>query len=347
MTTRRRLLLSAGASLAALGTARLGRAAGELSGPPEAEPAASEQPPRKPLVVSTWQHGLASNVAAWEILGGGGRALDAVEKGVMVAEADPEVTSVGYGGRPDRDGHVTLDACVMDQHGNAGAVACLEAIRHPVAVARRVMEKTPHVMLVGEGAQQFALSQGFRKQELLTEASRGAWKRWLKTGDYRPWSGAPRDPATKEADAGHDTISMLAIDSGGDLSGSCTTSGLAYKMHGRVGDSPIIGAALFVDNQVGAACATGVGEEVMKTVGSFLIVELMRQGRAPQEACREAIGRIVKKNANWRQVQVGYLAIDRAGRVGAMGIHAGFQFAVMDATGNRLVDAASWDGRSA
>jgi N4-(beta-N-acetylglucosaminyl)-L-asparaginase len=212
-----------------------------------------------------------------------------------------------------------------------------------VSVARRVMEKTPHVMLVGEGAAEFALAQGFRKQDLLTEASRTEWREWLETAEYRPWSGAPRDSAAAPAAASHDTISMLAIDRGGNLSGSCTTSGLAYKMHGRVGDSPILGAALFVDNQVGAACATGVGEEVMKTVGSFLIVELMRQGKSPTEACREAVHRIVEKNPNWRKVQVGYLAIDRAGHVGAFSIHDGFQFAVMDETGNQLIDADSWD----
>ena len=316
MTTRRRLLLNAGVGLAALGTARLGLAAVKREGQPQAATAADASPGRTPLVVSTWRHGLPANVAAWQALGTGGRALDAVEKGVMVVEADPEVTSVGYGGRPDRDGHVTLDACIMDQHGNAGAVAFLEGIMHPVAVARRVMEKTPHVMLVGEGAAQFAREQGFRQQDLLTDASRKAWREWLKTAEYRPWSGAPRDATPAGDTVGHDTISMLAIDRAGDLSGSCTTSGLAYKMHGRVGDSPIIGAALFVDNQVGGACATGVGEEVMKTVGSFLIVELMRQGKSPAEACREAVGRIVQNNPNWRKVQVGYLAIDRAGHVG-------------------------------
>jgi N4-(beta-N-acetylglucosaminyl)-L-asparaginase len=343
MTTRRRLLLGAGAGLAALGRAQLGLAAAAGSDAKAKSASGTSSPGRKPLVVSTWRHGLPSNVAAWRVLQRGGRALDAVEKGVMVAEADPEVMSVGYGGRPDRDGHVTLDACVMDQHGNAGAVACLEGIMHPVAVARRVMEKTPHVMLVGAGAAQFAHAEGFRKQDLLTEASRAEWREWLKTAEYRPWSGAARDVTAAPAAASHDTISMLAIDRGGNLSGSCTTSGLAYKMHGRVGDSPIIGAALFVDNQVGAACATGVGEEVMKTVGSFLIVELMRQGKSPTEACREAVHRIVEKNPNWRKVQVGYLAIDRAGHVGAFSIHDGFQFAVMDETGNQLIDADGWD----
>ncbi|PID82004.1 glycosylasparaginase [bacterium DOLZORAL124_64_63] len=320
MTSRRQFLLGSGAGLVALG-------AGQLSlGAPASGP--------RPLVISTWRHGLASNERAWEILSRGGRALDAVVEGVQVAEADPEVRSVGYGGLPDRDGHVTLDSCVMDEHGNAGSVAFLEDFMHPVAVARKVMEETPHVMLVGEGARQFALAQGFTPTDLLTEHSRRAWLEWKKTAQYKPWTPGPVPNS-------HDTISMLALDKQGNLSGSCTTSGLGYKMHGRVGDSPIIGAALFVDNEVGAACATGVGEEVMKTLGSFLIVELMRQGLTPDEACREGVERIVRKNPQWKEVQVGYLALDRQGRVGSYAIQPWFQYARHDATGNRLIDSAS------
>ena len=292
-------------------------------------------PHRRPLVVSTWNHGLPANRAAWDVLTGGGRALDAVETGVRVVEADPAITSVGYGGYPDREGHVTLDACIMDGDGAAGSVAFLEGIMHPVSVARKVMEKTPHVMLVGEGARRFAVQQGFPEQDLLTEQARQAWQEWLVSAQYEPW--------TPPAGAGnHDTISMLGIDADGRLAGACTTSGLAFKMHGRVGDSPIIGAALFVDGEVGAACATGAGEEVMKTVGSFLIVELMRQGATPQEACEEAIGRIVARHSDLSDVQVGYLAIDRRGRVGAYDIQPWFQYAVTDEDGGtRLVDAAS------
>lgn len=320
MTSRRQFLLGAGAGLAAL-------SAGKMSlGAPAPDPG--------PRVISTWRHGLASNERAWEILGAGGRALDAVVEGVQVAEADPEVTSVGYGGLPDRDGHVTLDSCVMDEKGNAGSVAFLQDFLHPVAVARKVMEETPHVMLVGAGAHRLALEQGFQTQDLLTGNSRQAWLKWKETEHYSPWT--PRSGPDN-----HDTISMLALDAAGNLSGSCTTSGLGYKMHGRVGDSPIIGAALFVDNEVGAACATGVGEEVMKTVGSFLIVELMRQGRSPQEACREGVERIVRKNPRWRDVQVGYLALDRQGRTGAYAIQPWFQYAVHDGGGNRLEDAPS------
>lgn len=336
MTTRRKFLIGAGASLAALSTA--GRTRARQPDPGHGLPLI-DRVVGQPLVVSTWNHGVAANVRAWEVLAEGGRALDAVEQGVRVTEADPSVSSVGYGGLPDRDGKVTLDSCIMDERGNAGSVAFLQDILHPVSVARKVMDDTPHVMLVGEGARRFAVDQGFPEQDLLTDEARRVWQEWLKKAEYHPW--APEsDPSLQPA---HDTISMLAIDRAGDLSGACTTSGLAFKMHGRVGDSPILGAALFVDNEVGAACATGVGEEVMKTVGSFLIVELMRQGMTPQEACREGIRRIVRRNPQWRDVQVGYLAIDRAGRIGSHAILDGFQFAVRDAEGSRLIDAPRWE----
>jgi N4-(beta-N-acetylglucosaminyl)-L-asparaginase len=334
MTTRRDFLV--GAAGVGLGAVAAGAAAQPGGRTLPAELIDEEAwPMRKPLVVSTWRFGLPANAVAWEILDKGGRALDAAEAGVRVVEADPEVQSVGYGGRPDRKGHVTLDACVMDERGNAGSVAFLEGFMHPASVARKVMEETPHVMLVGSGAREFALAQGFAEQDLLTEASRREWQEWLKTSDYRPWT-PPSSPDN------HDTISMLALDAAGNLSGVCTTSGLAYKMHGRVGDSPIIGAALFVDNDVGAACATGVGEEVMKTCGSFLIVELMRQGATPQEACEEGVRRIIARHDSLDEVQVGYLAIDRRGRVGAYDIQPWFQYAVSDADGGtRLVDSAS------
>ncbi len=292
---------------------------------------ASTGPVRKPLVVSTWSFGMPANVAAWEKLASGERALDAIETGVRVCEGDPEVRTVGYGGYPDRDGYVTLDSCIMDETGNAGSVAFLQHIKHPVSVARKVMEETPHVMLVGEGALRFALDQGFEKENLLTPKAEASWKQWLKDGGhYEP---------IRPDQADHDTISMLAIDQAGDLSGCCTTSGLSYKMHGRVGDSPIIGAALFVDNEVGGACATGVGEAVIKTVGSFLVVELMRQGLSPQEACKAAVERIVNRYPEYRKVQVGFLAINKRGEAGAFAIGKGFQYAVHDETGNVLVDA--------
>jgi len=267
-----------------------------------------------PLVIATW-HVKNATAKAWEILQAGGTALDAVEKGCRVEEADASGQSVGKGGLPDRDGHVTLDACIMDQHGNCGAVVYLEGIVHAVSVARKVMEDTPHVMLAGKGAEVFAVSQGFEIEDLLTDASKKAWEDWKIKSEYKPIINIEN----------HDTIGMLAIDKNGDISGACTTSGLAYKMAGRVGDSPIIGSGLFVDNEIGACVATGLGEEVVKTVGSFLVVELMRQGKTPQEACEEAISRIVKKpNSDYKNFQVGYIAVNKQGETGSYAIHQYF-----------------------
>lgn len=290
---------------------------------------------QRPLVVSTWRHGLAANETAWRRLERGESALDAAEAGVRVSEADPKVTSVGLGGNPDREGKVTLDACIMDKTGSCGAVAFLEHIVHPISVARLVMEKTPHVMLVGTGALEFALSQGFEKANLLTPEAEARWREWKKTSVYRPMQHS-----SQRQELPHDTIGMLTLDRAGDLGGACTTSGLAYKLRGRVGDSPIIGAALYVDNQIGAACATGVGELVMKTVGSFLIVELMRQGASPEEACRQAAQRIVERGLAGEENQVGYLAINKAGVVGASSLRPGFEFAVHDETGGSLKRAS-------
>ncbi|MBD80598.1 MAG: glycosylasparaginase [Crocinitomicaceae bacterium] len=270
----------------------------------------------KPVVISTWKFGFPANEKAWETLESGGRALDAVESGVQVPESDPNVSSVGYGGLPDRDGNVTLDSCIMDESGNAGSVAFLQGIKNPIRVARLVMEKTPHVMLVGKGAQDYALSQGFKVEDLLTEKARKRWEKWKTDANYQPEINVED----------HDTIGMVALDKNGDLSGACTTSGLAWKMHGRVGDSPIIGAALYVDNEVGAATATGKGEAVIKTVGAFLIVELMRQGKSPQEACEIAIQRIIDKNPGSKNFQVGYLALNKQGETGAYSIQKGFTY---------------------
>ncbi len=288
---------------------------------------------KKPIVLSTWRFGIAANEAAWEVLKNNGRALDAVEAGVKVPEGDPNERSVGYGGRPDRDGRVTLDACIMDEFSNIGSVACLEHIKHPISVARAVMEKTPHVMLVGEGALQFALLQGYKKENLLVEASEKEWKEWLKTSNYKPVANIEN----------HDTIGMIALDGAGNLSGACTTSGMAFKMHGRVGDSPIIGAGLYVDNEIGAATATGHGEEVIRIAGCHLVVELMRQGRSPQQACEEAVSRIVKltknRNKDLKDIQVGFIALNKKGEHGAYCVQGGFNYAKYDNSGNRLIDA--------
>ena len=288
---------------------------------------------RKPIVLSTWNFGIKANEAAWDVLKKNGRALDAVEAGVKVPEGDPKERSVGYGGRPDRDGRVTLDACIMDEMSNIGSVGCLEHIKHPISVARAVMEKTPHVMLVGDGALSFALSQGFKKENLLVKESEKEWKEWLKTSKYKPIANIEN----------HDTIGMIALDANGNLSGACTTSGMAFKMHGRLGDSPIIGAGLYVDNEIGAATATGHGEEVIRISGSHLVVELMRQGHSPQKACEEAVSRIVKlmenRKKDLKDIQVGFIALNKNGEYGSYCVQGGFNYAVQDETGNRLIDA--------
>lgn len=286
-------------------------------------------PQTTPLVISTWDFGVEANRAAWKILQEGGSALDAVEAGVRVPEADPSNQSVGYGGFPDREGRVTLDASIMKGDGRCGSVAFLQQIKHPVSVARKVMEESPHIMLVGEGARRFALEQGFESEELLTDNSRKAWQEWMKEADYQPMPNIEN----------HDTIGMLAVDAEGNLAGGCSTSGLAFKMHGRVGDSPLIGSALFVDNEAGAATATGHGEEIIRIAGCHLVVELMRQGYRPQEACREAVRRIINHNPGRRDLQAGFLALSREGEIGAYALQEGFSFAVTNQDGEQLSDS--------
>ncbi len=317
---------------------------------------ASAGGPAYPIVISTWAPNVKANAAAWQVLGNGGRALDAVEKGVQVPEADPDDQSVGYGGLPDRDGKVTLDACIMDELGNIGAVMALEHIIHAISIARLVMEKTPHVQLVGEGALQFALANGFEKVNLLTPKAEAAWKEWLKTSKYNPLNTieniqermkAGRQDTKEQpwpaALLNHDTIGMIALDSSGNASGACTTSGMAYKMHGRVGDSPIIGAGLYVDNEVGCATSTGVGEEVVRICGSHTVVELMRQGYSPEIACRKAVERMMKfmklRKKEPKDLQVGFIALDKKGRHGAYAIQKGFNYAIRSAKGEQVIDA--------
>lgn len=289
---------------------------------------------KKPVVISTWRFGVPANEAAMKVLSNGGRALDAVEQGVRVPEGDPAVTSVGYGGLPDASGKVTLDACIMDETGNCGSVAYLQHIKHPISVARKVMEDTEHIMLVGEGALRFAIAKGFRKDVLLTK---GAEKTYLE--HINKIKKAKYDEIKRSQEEDHDTIGMLALDKEGNLSGACTTSGLAWKMHGRVGDSPIIGAGLFVDNEVGAATATGRGEAVIKTAGAFLVVEFMRLGKSPQEACELAVQRIIEKQSDHKDFQVGFLALNKKGETGAFAIKKGFQYALHNETENSLIDS--------
>lgn len=285
------------------------------------------------VVISTWNFGVKANDEAWKVLKANGSALDAVENGVRLIESDPEERSVGLGGRPDRDGRVTLDACIMDHLGNIGSVACLEHIVNPVSVARAVMEKTPHVMLVGDGALEFALNHGFSKSTLLTEKSRQEWLEWLKKSQYKPIINIEN----------HDTIGMLTMDAAGNLAGACTTSGLAYKMHGRVGDSPIIGSGLFVDQEIGSATATGHGEEVIRTVGSFRVVEAMRRGLEPEEACKEAVMQIKKifdrRKTSTDNSQICFLAMRNDGKTGAFALQKGFQYALTQDGETKLMDS--------
>lgn len=303
---------------------------------------------QKPVVISTWDFGKEANAEAWKILQKAGRALDAVEAGVKIPEADPRNKTIGYGGQPDRDGYVTLDASIMDEYYNCGSVACIEHIMHPISVARLVMEKTPHVMLSGQGALDFALANGFEKINLLTPEREAEWKEWLKTSKYEPEKNIENKKYNKDNDPmpggtdNHDTIGLLALDEKGNLSGACTTSGLAYKMHGRVGDSPIIGAGLYVDNEVGAATSSGVGEEVMRIVGSHLVVEQMRAGLSPTAACKAAVERIIKINSKKAAaIQVGFIALAKNGEYGCYSLQPGFTLSVRNNHIDRIIKSES------
>lgn len=306
----------------------------------------------KPIVISTWDAGIEANKAAWNVLKNKGRALDAVEQGVMVTESSQNCC-VGLGANPDRDGFVTLDASIMDEHFNCGSVAFLERIKHPISVARRVMEKTPHVMLVGAGAQQFAVAEGFPLEEQkLSEESQKRYEEWLKKSEYKPpainieksQGHGPFAPAKLDnGEWNHDTIGMLAMDAKGNLSGSCTTSGAGFKMRGRVGDSPIIGAGLYVDNEVGACVATGQGEDVIRVAGSHAVVEMMRQGLSPEAACKKIIQRIIKiKKEKAKEIQVAFIALNKLGQHGSFAIHPGFEYALRNSTNEKLVKSKSW-----
>lgn len=306
---------------------------------------------RKPVVVSTWDSGINANAAAWKVLQQNGRALDAVEEAAKSAEIDKSCC-VGLQANPDRDGKVTLDASIMDEKGNCGGVAFLEHIKHPISVARKLMEKTPHVLMVGSGAEQFAIENGFEKlPEKLSPEAEDAYKKWLEKSEYKPVINIENKPpqiqtSPNTLDNGkpnHDTMGTIALDSSGNLSGACTTSGMAFKIRGRVGDSPIIGAGLFVDNLVGAATSSGVGEEVIRVCGTFLIIELMRQGWTPENACKEAIIRIVKRDPEKAKTfQVGFIALSKNGEVGAFAIQKDFTFSITNAEINKVFNAKSY-----
>lgn len=284
-------------------------------------------------IISTWNHGLEANKKAWETLQKTNNGLDAIEEGLRVTESDVKNRSVGIGGMPDREGHVTLDACIMDSDSRCGAVAFLEGIDHPISVARKIMESTPHVMLVGAGAKDFALENGFSKIKTPLPEVKAEYKKWLKEQEK-----IAKHPAINHEN--HDTIGMLAMDQNGNLYGGCTTSGWAYKLHGRVGDSPIIGAGLFIDNEIGGAVATGLGEAIIRVSGSHTVVELMRQGKTPDEACKLAVERIISKHKNMEGLQCGFLAINKKGEVGSYSVYNGFNFAYTDKDTHQMKDAA-------
>lgn len=318
----------------------------------------------RPVVVSTWDSGISANNAAWPLLQKGGTALDAVEAAGRASENEPSCC-VGLQAWPDRDGKVTLDSCIMNGNGDIGAVSFLERIKHPVSVARKVMETTPHVLLSGEGAQAFAVANGFPLEDgKLSPDAEKEWKKWLEKSKYQPVINIENRKVSESkkppADAGdspwapyrfddgsfnHDTMGTVAMDAGGKLAGMVTTSGMAFKIRGRVGDSPIIGAGLFVDNEIGAATSSGVGEEVIRICGTHTVIEQMRMGRSPEEACREAVGRVVKRNpAKAKEMQVGFVALSKKGEAGAFSIVKGFTISVTnsDWPKGKVFEAKSW-----
>ena len=295
----------------------------------------------KPIAIATWMPNTAATEAAYKTMNSGGYALDAVEKGIHIPEADPLDTSVGYGGFPDETGEVALDACIMNEKGDFGSVMALKGILHPISVAKKMIDHSSHVYLAGEGALEFAIDQGFETQELLTDVARIAWEQWKAKGSYDPML-TPRQ-ILERIQSNHDTIGLLAIDSEGRMCGGCSTSGLAFKKKGRVGDSPIIGSGLFVDNEVGGASCSGLGEEVAKVCGAHVVVECMRNGYSPEDACKEAVARIVKNNKEGAaDIQVGFIAMHISGAFGAYSINKNFSYAVTDASGTRVYDAPSW-----
>ena len=294
---------------------------------------------KMPVIVSTWDSGRTANNAGWPVLAKKGRELDAVEAAGRASEDEPSCC-VGLAAWPDRDGFVTLDSCIMDGNGDCGAVSFLERIKHPVSVARKVMENTPHVLLSGEGAQQFAVANGFPLESgQLSPDAEKEWKKWLEKSKYKPeinienkHSAIPTPYFFDDGSPNHDTMGTIALGSDGKLAGMVTTSGMAFKVRGRVGDSPIIGAGLFVDNEVGAATSSGVGEEVIRICGTHTVVEQMRMGRFPEEACKEAVRRVVKRDpTKAKDLQVGFVALSRTGEVGAFAVQKGFTYTVTNA----------------
>jgi N4-(beta-N-acetylglucosaminyl)-L-asparaginase len=294
---------------------------------------------KAPVIISTWDSGRTANGAGWPILEKNGLPLEAVEAAGRASEDEPSCC-VGLAAWPDRDGRVTLDSCIMDGNGDCGAVSFLERIKHPVSVARKVMETTPHVLLSGDGAQAFAVASGFPLESgKLSPAAEKEWKKWLDKSKYKPEINIENKPAIvptpyffDDGSPNHDTMGTIALGANGKLAGMVTTSGMAFKMRGRVGDSPIIGAGLFVDDEVGAATSSGVGEEVIRICGTHTVIEQMRLGRSPEDACREAVRRIVKRDpSKMKELQVGFVALSRTGEIGAFAVQKGFTYTVNNA----------------
>ena len=299
------------------------------------------------IAIATWPFGAPAVRVAFDRMEAGVPSVDAVEAGINVTELDPTVNSVGYGGRPNADGELELDAAIMDGPGHrAGSVAALRSIRRPISVARRIMDHSPHVMLVGDGALNFAVSHGFQVEDITYEPAMEDYRRWVDEGRPAHWLGGavPSPPAADSADCprGHDTIGLAALDSAGRLAVGCSTSGLGYKSPGRVGDSPVIGSGLYVDQAAGAAAATGVGELILRHCLSYLTVECMRGGLSPQEACECAILRLVETDERYATLQVGIIALGVDGRTGAASTrppqHA-LTYAVSDGAGAALLEA--------
>ena len=282
-------------------------------------PPAARLTKRGPLIVSTWGFGKPANELALNVLQGGGSALDAVEQGVRLVESSGN-TSVGLSGMPNAAGVVQLDACIMNGPGHqAGSVAGVEGVVHPISAARLVMEKTPHVMLVGPGARWFAKQNGLEVRDGQTDEA-----------SYRAWLAKQKKPAPGQGDKpeNHDTIALLILDADGNIAAGCSTSGWGGKVPGRVGDSPIIGGGIYVDNEIGAAGATGLGENVMRYCASYQVVENMRHGMSPTEACAEAIRRIAKTDPLGMNLAINFIALNKQGEFGAAGTQANFPYSV-------------------
>lgn len=288
--------------------------------------------PVSPLVISSWTYGLKANANAFKVLVNGGTALDAVEQGIRAMEEDPNEPCAGIGALPDKKGRVTLDASIMDHNLNVGSVAGLEHILHPVSVARSIMEKSNCTSIVGEGALEFALNQGYERTNLLTSKADIEWQEWLNNKHYK------RSP-----DFNHtDTVATLAIDKFGNMSGATSSGGVAFKEPQSIYDSAVIGAGLFVDNEIGAAVATGGTGDAIRVAGAHLVVELLRQGKNPQEACFEAVERIFRYRADkMDNNNIAFLALTKKGVYGGFSLQSGFTFAVQNTEGRFLVNCKS------